>query len=494
MSNYILGVDQSTSGTKVLLVNNEGMIIHKKSKGHKQIYPKPGWVEHDPKEIYENVKVLIDEVIKESGVSFHEIKVCSITNQRETAVVWNRETGEPIYNAVVWQCRRTTADCQTLKEKGFEQLVQTKTGLTIDPYFSATKISWILSHVKDARYLANQGKLLVGTIDSWLIWKLTAGKIHATDYTNASRTLLYNIYTLEWDKDLLEIFDIPESMLGEVKNSDSIFGYIEDESLSIHSLPISGVIGDSQGALFGQKCFEMGSAKATYGTGTSVMMHTGKPIKATNGLVTTIAWGLNGKINYALEGIINSTGDTINWIKNELQLIQSFDEVESLADSLPDNQGVYLIPAFVGLGAPYWSPSSKAAIIGISRNTTKSHFIRAAVESIAYQVKDIIHLMETESDIKLTQLKVDGGATKNLFLMNFQAGILNKLVITSGVPELSSMGSIYLAGLGIGMWSSTDELELLAHNDEKFEPMMNDEDRDIYYNGWKMAIEKIVVK
>ena len=489
---YILAIDQSTSGTKVLVVNTKGQIIHKCSASHMQHYPQTGWVEHDPVEIYENVKTLLTEVVQTTSVSEDELAVLAITNQRETVVVWDKETGIPVYNAIVWQCRRTSDMCEGLKKQGYETLIQSKTGLKADPYFSASKVKWILDHVDGVKDRARQGKLLLGTIDSWLIWKLTGGKVHATDYSNASRTLLFNIHTLLWDEELLNIFDIPKEMLPEVKDSNELFGVTEDPSLPFTQLPISGVIGDSQGALFGQKCFEPGMAKATYGTGTSVLMQTGEMVDGTNGLVTSIAWGLNGKVSYALEGIINSTGDTIKWLKEQLELIDEIGEAEQLACSISDNQGVYLVPAFVGLGAPYWKPYTRAAIMGISRNTGKPHIVRAALESIAYQVKDVMELMQSESNILIQSVKVDGGATSNRFLMQYQADMLDIDVIASEVAELSSMGSVYLAGLGVGIWKSIDEINQLNQEHELYQPLMTSEVRNKNYQGWKQSINSIV--
>ncbi|WP_066056671.1 glycerol kinase GlpK [Robertmurraya korlensis] len=492
--NHILAIDQSTSGTKVLLVNERGQIIHKCSKSHKQYYPQTGWVEHDPIEIYENVKKLIIELVQTSSISQVELAVLAITNQRETVVVWDKETGVPVYNAIVWQCRRTSDICKELKEQGYEEMIQFKTGLKADPYFSASKIKWILDHVDGVKDRAKEGKLLLGTIDSWLIWKLTCGKVHATDYSNASRTLLFNIDTLQWDDDLLDLFDIPRSMLPSIKDSNKIFGLTEDQGLPFTALPISGVIGDSQGALFGQKCFEAGMAKATYGTGTSVMMHTGELVRGSKGLVTSVAWGLNGKVEYALEGIINSTGDVIKWLKDQLELINGIDEVEELASSITDNKGVYLVPAFVGLGAPYWNPYTRAAILGMSRATGKAHIVRAALESIAYQVKDVIELMQSESNIPIITLKVDGGGTNNCFLMQYQADMLNINVNASRVPELSSMGSVYLAGLGIGVWESIDEINKLNQEHQVYQPLMTKNERDKYYRGWKQSVDYVLVK
>lgn len=490
---YILAIDQSTSGTKVLLVDVKGQIVHKSSMAHTQFYPQTGWVEHDPVEIYENVKTLLKEMVLTSAVPADELAVLAITNQRETVVVWDKETGIPVYNAIVWQCRRTSDICKELKDQGYETMIQSKTGLKADPYFSASKVKWILDHVDGVKKRAREGRLLLGTIDSWLIWKLTGGKVHATDYSNASRTLLFNIHTLKWDNDLLELFDIPREMLPEVKGSNELFGVIEDFILPFIQLPISGVIGDSQGALFGQKCFDPGMAKATYGTGTSVLMQTGEMVDGTNGLVTSIAWGLNGKVCYALEGIINSTGDTVKWLQDQLGLIDEISEVEQLANSIPDNQGVYLVPAFIGLGAPYWKPTTRAAIMGMSRNTGRTHIVRAALESIAYQVKDVMELMQSESNIQIKNVKVDGGATSNRFLMQYQTDMLGIDVIASEVAELSSMGSVYLAGLGVGIWKSTDEINQLNQEHELYRPLMTSDVRDKYYQGWKQAVNGVLV-
>ncbi|MCP3763708.1 glycerol kinase GlpK [Domibacillus sp. A3M-37] len=492
-ASFILSIDQSTSGTKALLVNEEGAIVQKRSLPHKQHYPQTGWVEHDPIEIYENVKKAAASVIKDSNTKPGQIAVLAITNQRETIVVWEKETGTPIYNAIVWQCRRTADECRNLQETGNEELVRQKTGLTIDPYFSASKVKWILDHVEGARDKAEAGSLLLGTIDSWLIWKLTKGAIHATDFTNASRTLLFNIHSLAWDKELLRLFTIPETMLPEVKDSNAIFGKVVDEAFSQENWPISGVIGDSQGALFGQKCFEAGMVKATYGTGTSVMMQTDKPVTGTKGLVTSIAWGMDGKVQYALEGIINSTGDVLNWMTNELGLISDLTEAEHLAQALPGNEGVYLVPAFVGLGAPYWSPNTRAAIVGMNRNTGRSHIIRAAFESIAYQVTDILKLMEQEAGIEMKELRVDGGATCNRFLMQYQADMLDIPVDASDVAELSAMGSVYLAGLGVGIWKTIDEVKTIQQNQQKYDPSMCQDMKIVYYNGWKSSVQSVLV-
>jgi len=488
---YIVAIDQSTSGTKALIVNEKGQILAKASANHKQIYPQAGWVEHDPFEIYENVIKLLNKIVLESMRPIHNFVVLAITNQRETVVVWDKETGIPVYNAIVWQCRRTSDFCSSLIENGYDDLIHAKTGLTADPYFSASKVKWILDHVKGAKEKAEAGQLLLGTIDSWLIWNLTGGELHATDYSNASRTLLFNINTLQWDSELLDLFDIPISMLPMIKCSNEIFGMTRDPRLPFQ-LPISGVIGDSQGALFGQRCFEPGMAKATYGTGTSVMLYTDKPVISANGLVTSIAWGFDGKLEYVLEGIIHSTGDTMKWMKEQIVLFDDFSEAEHLASSLSDNDGVYLVPAFVGLGAPYWNPYARAAIIGISRNTQRAHIVRAGLESIAYQIYDILELMERESNIQIKFLQVDGGATTNKFLMQFQADMLERKVFASEISELSSMGSVYIAGLGIGIWKSKEEINNLYRKYDIYHPSMSEQQRTINLKGWKKAINCVM--
>lgn len=490
---YILAVDQSTSGTKAVVVNRNGEILARSTKEHKQYYPRTGWVEHDPLEIYENVKWVLQDVINRGGFMPSDIDVLAITNQRETVVVWDKNTGLPIYNAIVWQCRRTAELCDEIKSKGLESVIKDKTGLMINPYFSATKVKWILDNVKGAREKAAKGELLFGNIDSWLIWKLTGGKVHATDYTNASRTLLFNIKTLKWDNELLNIFKIPENMLPEVRSSNEIFGSTEAGELFPVSIPISGVIGDSQGALFGQQCFEHGMAKATYGTGSSVLMYVGdKIIESKNGLVTTVAWGLDGKVEYALEGIIHCSGDTLKWVKDNLGLFHNFSEVEAMINSLKDNEGVYLVPAFTGLGVPYWDAYARAAIVGMTRRSNKNHIVRAAVESIAYQIRDAVEVIQAESGISLKELRVDGGATINKFLMQFQADILNARVVKSIVPELSIMGCAYIAGLGVGIWKSRDEIKSLRQDSEIYVPLMDEQLRERCYKGWKAAVRRVL--
>ena len=487
---FILAVDQSTAGTKVNLVNKKGEILFKNDLEHRQYYPYPGWVEQDPMEIYHNVKLLISKTIQDSSININRISSLSITNQRETVVVWDKYTGLPVHNAIIWQCRRTGDYCKQLKSEGFEEVVKSKTGLTIDPYFSATKVKWILDNVEDVRNKAEKERLLFGTMDSWLIWKLTNGKVHATDYTNASRTMLFNIFDLTWDKELLDLFEIPSKMLPEVKFSDEIFGYTSD--LDELMLPISGVIGDSHGALVGQLCLEQGKVKATFGTGSSLMMNTEEtPIKSNNGLMTTIAYAYNGNVSYALEGIIHSTGDTIKWLKDNLGLFKCFKEAEDMATAVHDNEGVYIIPSFSGLGAPYWNPFTKAAIIGMTRRTNKNHIVRAGMESIVYQIKDITELMYEETGIPLTELRVDGGPTTNEFLMQFLADILKINVVKTNIPELSSMGAAYLSGITMNMWESFDEIKELNYSKLILTAKMDEKLSRIYYQGWKSKVSLI---
>lgn len=485
---YILTVDQSTSATKAIIFDDRGRLIHRYNVPHKQYYPRPGWVEHDPEEIYENTLRAIRGVIRESGISPEDIISLSITNQRETALVWDRKTGRPIYNAVVWQCKRSTDICEMLEKEGLGKIIKERSGLNLSPYFSASKIKWIMDNVESAREKAKNGDLLCGTIDSWLVWKLTDGRSHSTDYTNASRTQLLNLKDLQWDKELLEIFDIPESMLPELKTSDDIFGYLKLKDLSIR-LPITGVIGDSHAALFGQTCFEKGMAKATYGTGSSVMMNIGKePVIPSSGIVGSIGWILKGDTSYVLEGNINYTGATIKWLVENLELISDPKESGIIAGSVEDNGGVYLVPAFVGLGAPYWDSEARAIITGMSSNTKKAHIVRAAEESIGYQIRDIIELMKEESGIQLRELRVDGGPTRDNFLMQFQADILNVPVVRVKIEELSALGSAFIAGLATGLWNNLEELIPLREIDRVFLPEMEQEEREKLYEGWKRAV------
>lgn len=490
---YVLAIDQSTSGTKVVIWDGNAQIVGKCYVEHKQYYPKAGWVEHDPEEIYRNVLVAVDQGLKAYEVSIEDIAALAITNQRESVVVWDRETGKPVYNAVVWQCQRAANICRELEQRGYGEMIRQKTGLTLSPYFSAAKIKWILDNVGGAREKAREGRLLCGNIDAWLIWKLTGGKVHATDYSNASRTQLFNIKELKWDEEILKIFDIPDQMLPEVRFSDEIFGYTDRASGFPGTVPISGVMGDSHAALFGQTCFEKGTAKATYGTGSSVMMNIGgEALEPENGLVTSIGWGAFGKIEYVLEGNINCTGDTIQWLVDNLQLIPSPKVVGEIASSLKDNEGVYLVPAFVGLGAPYWDSQARAAILGMSRATTKAHIIRAAEESIAYQIKDILELMMESSGIRLKELRVDGGPTRDDFLMQFQADILGIPVERNKVAEVSALGSAFMAGIAVGFWKSKDEVKALRQVDKVFVSKMDVSERERLYRGWREAVRRVL--
>lgn len=490
---YILAVDQSTSGTKALLVDRQGKVTARSSLEHKQIYPRPGWVEHDPLEIYDNVKSCIREVLRQADVSAAELAALTVTNQRETAVMWDKATGRPVYNAIVWQCQRTAETCERLKDEGHEERVRSKTGLLLDPYFSAAKFKWMLDHAEEAPRLLQEGRLLAGTMDSWLVWKLTGGKVHATDYTNASRTSLFNIHSLQWDEEMADLFGVPMSLLAEVKASDDIVGYTGDDSLLSSPVPIAGIIGDSQGALFGHLCFEPGTAKATYGTGTSVLMNVGdEPVDGGAGLVTAIAWGAGGKVTYALEAVIRSSGDSIKWTRDNLGLFSTFEELQQSIDGLSSNEGVYLIPAFVGMGVPYWDPNARAAIVGMNRGTGKAHILRAALESIAYQVRDAVEFMEQRSAMPLRGLRTDGGASSNPWLMQFQADILGQAVTRSTCPELSAMGSVYLGGMATGFWSGLDQISADADLYETFQPVMSEQLRESNYSGWKNAVRSVI--
>lgn len=486
MNKYILTIDQSTSGSKCLLVDTFGKIIHKITKRHEQIYPNASWVEHNPVEIYNNVVCIAGDMIVLNSINEDEIIGVSITNQRETVVVWDKETGEPVYNAIVWQCRRTTELCSELKE--YENIISEKTGLRLDPYFSATKVKWILDNVEGAREKAEEGRLLLGTIDSWLIWKLTGGKVHATDYTNASRTLLLNVKDLKWDEELLDIFTIPKTMLPEIYPSDEVFGQTTFNNLLNKPLNISGIIGDSQAALFGQCCFNKGMAKSTFGTGNSIMVNIGeKYVPSKNGVVTTIATvSKAGGINYGLEGIVNSSGDTINWVKNELGLFNDYSEFNEAVEA--ENNGVYLIPAFIGLGIPYWNQDARASIVGISRNVTKNNIMRAALESIAYQVKDALCVIESEANLNIEKLSIDGGVTVNPIYNQFLADLLNCTIEKNNNQELSSMGATYLCGLGLGVWNSLEELTKLQNSKDCYEAKISDENRNSLYQGWVNAV------
>lgn len=488
---YILAIDQGTSATKAILFNRKGQVVNRCNKAHNQVYPNPGWVEHDPEEIYKNTLQVIKDILDKTKLTGQQIIALAITNQRETVLVWEKQTGKPIYNAVVWHCNRASNICNKLIEQGYEKKVKEKTGLVLSAYFSAAKIKWILDKVEGAKKKAEEGKLIYGTIDSWLLWKLTNGQSHATDYSNASRTQLFNIKELNWDEELLQIFNIPQAMTPEIKYSDEIFGYTTINGTLDKEIPITGVMGDSHAALFGQKCFKKGMAKATYGTGSSVMMNIGeKMLESRHGLVTSIAWGMNNQVEYVFEGNINCTGATIEWLVKDLELITNAKMSGKIAASIDSTKGVYLVPAFVGLSAPYWDSEARASIVGISRGTKKAHIVRAAEESIAYQIKDIVDLMAKESGVEVGDLRVDGGPTRDTFLMQFQANILGVPLVCNKIEELSAMGSAFMAGLAMGFWNSKEDIEALKTSSIIFNCKMDNKQKNILYRGWKEAVKR----
>ncbi|MEH7118515.1 glycerol kinase GlpK [Neobacillus vireti] len=489
MEKYILSLDQGTTSSRAIIFNKNGEVVHTAQKEFTQYFPKPGWVEHNPNEIWGSILSVVAEVLSESEIKPEQIAGIGITNQRETAVVWDKETGHPVYNAIVWQSRQTSEICDELKEKGYNDLFRNKSGLLIDPYFSGTKVKWILDHVEGAREKADQGKLLFGTIDTWLVWKLSGGRAHVTDYSNASRTLMFNIYELKWDDELLDILGVPKSMLPEVRPSSEIYGKTVDYHFFGNEIPISGVAGDQQAALFGQACFEEGMAKNTYGTGCFMLKNTGeKAVRSEHGLLTTIAWGLNGKVEYALEGSIFVAGSAIQWLRDGLRMIKDAKDSEAYAGKVDSNDGVYVVPAFVGLGTPYWDSDVRGAVFGLTRGTTKEHFIRATLESLAYQTKDVLSAMEADSGIELKTLRVDGGAVKNNFLMEFQSDILDVPVERPVVNETTALGAAYLAGLAVGFWQSQEEIAKQWAIDQTFSPKMSAENRTRLYDGWKKAV------
>ena len=486
-SHYILALDQGTTSSRSMLFDKQGNIISVAQKEFTQIYPKAGWVEHDAMEIWATQSGVVTEAMSKIGATAEDIAAIGITNQRETTVVWDRKTGEPIYNAIVWQCRRTASFCDELKARGLEDYVRENTGLVIDAYFSGTKINWILNNVPGARERAEKGELAFGTIDTWLIWKLTDGKVHVTDYSNASRTMAFNIKTLKWDEKMLKELDIPASMLPEVRPSSAVYG---TTTLYGTEIPIAGAAGDQQAALFGQACFEPGMAKNTYGTGCFMLMNTGdKPVKSNSGLVTTIAWGLDGEVDYALEGSIFVAGAAIQWLRDEVRLVDSSPDSEFYCNKVADTNGVYMVPAFVGLGAPHWDMYARGAILGLTRGANKSHLIRATVESLAYQTKDVLDAMEKDSNIKLAALKVDGGACANDFLMQFQADILGVPVDRPSIVETTAMGAAYLAGLAVKFWDGKADVTAAWKLDRSFNPAMDADVRAKLYAGWLKAVE-----
>ena len=489
MAKYIMALDAGTTSNRCILFNEKGERCSMAQREFTQYFPQPGWVEHDADEIWASQLGVAVEAMNMIGASARDIAAIGITNQRETAIVWDKHTGVPVYRAIVWQCRRTSDICDALKEKGLTEKFKQKTGLVIDAYFSATKVKWILDNVPDARQKAINGDLLFGTVETWLIWKLTKGAVHITDYSNASRTMLFNINTLEWDDEILAELDIPKCMLPQVKPSSCIYGEADSSYLG-GVIPIAGAAGDQQAALFGQTCFTAGEAKNTYGTGCFLLMNTGeKPVFSDNGLVTTIAWGLDGKVNYALEGSIFVAGAAIQWLRDELRIIDSSEDSEYMAKKVEDTNGCYVVPAFTGLGAPYWDQYARGTIVGITRGVNKCHIIRATLESIAYQVNDVLASMEADSRIQLTALKVDGGASANNFLMQTQADIVNVPVIRPQCVETTAMGAAYLAGLAVGYWADKEEVRQNWRSDSTFEPAIEAQDRQKRIKGWRKAVK-----
>lgn len=488
---YIMALDQGTTSSRAIIFNNDGEIVKVAQNEFTQIYPKPGWVEHDPMEIWGTQSGVAREVLETAGIRPEEIAAIGITNQRETTVVWDKNTGRPVYNAIVWQCRRTATICDDLKARGLEDYVRDNTGLVIDAYFSGTKIKWILDNVEGAREKAEKGELLFGNIDTWLIWNLTRGKVHVTDYSNASRTMIYNIKELKWDEDMLRELNIPISMLPEVKQSSEVYGTTDIQTFGGAEIPISGIAGDQQAALFGQACFEPGMAKNTYGTGCFMLMNTGEEmIPSKNGLLTTIAWGVDGKVEYALEGSIFVAGAIVQWLRDELKMISDAKDSEYFATKVEDNNGVYIVPAFVGLGAPYWDMYARGTMVGLSRGANKNHIIRAALESIAYQTKDVLEAMQDDSSIDLQALKVDGGAVENNFLMQFQSDILGVPVERPNITETTALGAAYLAGLAVGFWPNKEEITKKWSVNRLFQPEMEIDKRETLYKGWKKAVTR----
>ena len=489
MAKYVMALDAGTTSNRCILFNEKGEICSMAQKEFTQYFPKPGWVEHDPREIWSTQLSVARQAMNQINASAADIAAIGITNQRETAIVWDKNTGKPVYNAIVWQCRRTSEYCDSLKDKGLTEMFQKKTGLVIDAYFSGTKVKWILDHVEGARERAKRGELLFGTVETWLIWKLTKGAVHVTDYSNASRTMLFNINTLEWDDEILEELDIPKCMLPQAKPSSAVYGEA-DPGFFGGRIPIAGAAGDQQAALFGQTCFEEGEAKNTYGTGCFLLMNTGeKPVFSENGLVTTIAWGMEGKVNYALEGSVFVAGAAIQWLRDELRLIDSASDTEYLAQKVEDTNGCYVVPAFTGLGAPYWDQYARGTIVGLTRCVNKDHIIRATLESLAYQVNDVLEAMGADSGIALSALKVDGGASANNFLMQTQADISRAPVHRPKCVETTAMGAAYLAGLAVGYWKDKEDVKQNWDIDRVFQPDIEIEKQQKMLKGWKKAVQ-----
>ncbi|MFA5006849.1 MAG: glycerol kinase GlpK [Candidatus Izemoplasmatales bacterium] len=493
MDKYILAIDQGTTSSRAIIFDKTGRIACMSQHEFTQYFPEPGYVLHDPSEIWGSVSVCISECLMKAKLSPNQIAGIGITNQRETTVVWNKKTGKPVYQAIVWQSKQTARICEELRKAGKEELVRQKTGLLIDPYFSGTKVKWILDNVKGAREAADRGELLFGTIDTWIIWNLTNGKKHVTDYSNASRTLLFDIFEKRWDPELLTLFGVPASMLPEVHDSSKIYGLTAKNAFYGFEVPIAGIAGDQQAALFGQTCFSPGDVKNTYGTGCFILMNTGKkPIRSAKGLLTTIAWGLDGEITYALEGSIFVGGSAVQWLRDGLRVIAKSSETEAYAKEVEDNLGVYFVPAFVGLGTPYWEMDAKGAIFGITRGTKRQHIVRATLEAIAYQTKDVLDVMEDESKIRLTRLRVDGGASNNDFLMQFQSDILDLYIDKPVTSETTALGACYLAGLAVGFWTMT-EIKAMWGVDKVYKPVIAPELRKKLYAGWQKAVKACIL-
>lgn len=492
MEKYIMAFDEGTTSCRCIIYNKQGEPVSTAQKEFMQLYPKPGWVEHDAMEIWSTQIGVAQEAMYKINCTYKNIESIGITNQRETTVVWDKETGEPIYNAIVWQCRRTADYCSSLKAKGFEDSFRDKTGLLIDAYFSASKLKWILDNVDGARAKAAKGNLLFGTIETWLIWKLTGGRVHITDYSNASRTMMFNIKELKWDEDILHELDIPASMLPVPMPSSCIYGET-DTHIFGGAIKIAGAAGDQQSALFGQGCFEKGEAKNTYGTGCFLLMNTGnKPVYSKNGLITTVAWGIDDKVNYALEGSVFVAGAAIQWLRDELEIIDNSPQSEELAMSVEDTNGVYVVPAFAGLGAPYWNPYARGAVFGLTRGADKCHITRATLESLAYQTNDLLEAMREDIGYELSSLQVDGGACANNFLMQFQADITARPVKRPACIETTSLGAAYLAGLATGYWNSTEEIKANLKTDREFKPSMDDNKKNMLLAGWKKAVRCVL--
>lgn len=487
---YIVALDQGTTSSRAVILDHDANIVSVSQREFTQIYPEAGWVEHDPLEIYATQSSTLVETLAKAGIRSDQIAGIGITNQRETTIVWNKDTGKPVYNAIVWQCRRTADTCDKLKEAGLEEYIRENTGLVVDPYFSGTKIKWILDNVEGAREDAEAGKLLFGTVDTWLVWKMTQGRVHVTDYTNASRTMVFNINTLQWDEKLLKELDIPLSMMPEVKSSSEVYGETNIGGKGGTRIPIAGIAGDQQAALYGQMCVEQGQAKNTYGTGCFLLMNTGKEkVTSRNGLLTTLACGPRGEASYALEGAVFMGGASIQWLRDEMKLLADAKDSEYFATKVDTSNGVYVVPAFTGLGAPYWDAYARGTIVGLTRGCGSNHIIRATLESIAYQTRDVIDAMQADSGIKLSALRVDGGAVANNFLMQFQSDVLDVAVHRPKVTEVTALGAAYLAGLAVGFWNGLDELADKAVIDRSFEPHHDEEKRNQRYRGWKRAVK-----